>query len=442
VPDQRSGYPFLEFVFSLWDEDQRMTPWHMALYLALFRQWSRYKFSDSILVSRSQLMDHAKINSRTTFARLMLDLQNWAYIEEYHPQHNPKLQSCIKLNAFREVFFMSHPEATVPRNSDFSNPCIDPYTADTCPPNGHLTGHLSEHLSEHVNDTCPPNGHLNGTCSKNGHLSGHLSEHVDDTCPPNGHLDGTCPPNGHLTGHLSGHLSEHVDDTCPPNGHLSEHLNDTCPKNGHLNEDLCDTCPKIGHLSELLNEPTDDKSPQNEHLTDLLEKKLNEVESIHFKVDQEEELDLKKSKKFIYSSTSTSINNKSISKSTSTSTKEKKIKNSENENQRKTPESENQESLWPQNSFFQPPALEQVILGFRQAGGDEDQARKFYKYYTDKNWCLSGGAKMTHLDKAIFGWIRRNAEYKKNSYQNHSKPTHHGPYHDPLNGKKDYSEPL
>ncbi|MBK7426495.1 MAG: hypothetical protein IPI60_05375 [Saprospiraceae bacterium] len=98
--------------------------------------------------------------------------------------------------------------------------------------------------------------------------------------------------------------------------------------------------------------------------------------------------------------------------------------------------------MWPQNSFFQPPALEKVILGFRQAGGDEDQARKFYKYYTDKNWCLSGGAKMTHIDKAIFGWIKRNAEYKKNSYQNHSKPTHHGPYHDPLNGKKDYSEPL
>ncbi len=519
MPDQRSGYQFLEFVFSLWDEDQRMTHIHMALYLVLFRQWSRYKFSDSFLVSRSQLMDQARINSRTTFTRLMLDLQNWDYIEEYHPQHNPKLKSCIKLNSFREEFKYNLQEEIIPDNSDSSDLGIDSVTTDTCPKiehlsehlngtcpnighltehlndtcpnighlsehlcdtcpkNGHLTGHLNntcpknEHLSEHLCDTCPKNGHLTGhlnnTCPKNEHLTGHLndtcpkiehlSENLNDTCPKIEHLSenlcDTCPKNGHLSehlsehlcdtcpknGHLSEHLSEHLCDTCPKNGHLSEHLNGTCPKNGHLTGHLNDTCPKIEHLSEHLNEQTDGKSPQNEPLTDLLEKKLNEDELIHFKVDQEEALDLKKSKKFIYSNTSTSTS-KSISNSIST--REKNQNKSENEKQEKVEPSIHQASLWPQNHIFQPPALEEIILGFRQAGGDEDQARKFYKFYTDKDWCLSGGAKMTSVDKAIFGWIKRTAEYKKNSYQNHSKPTHHGPYHDPLNGKKDYSEPL
>ncbi len=61
-------------------EDQRMTPYHISLYLALFQQWNSERFGDWFVISRSEMMQLSRIGSANTYARCMKELSDWGYI--------------------------------------------------------------------------------------------------------------------------------------------------------------------------------------------------------------------------------------------------------------------------------------------------------------------------------------------------------------------------
>ena len=61
--------------------DERMTPHHISLYMALFQVWNMQRFRDKFDISRQELMSMSRIGSPHTYARCMQQLTDWGYIE-------------------------------------------------------------------------------------------------------------------------------------------------------------------------------------------------------------------------------------------------------------------------------------------------------------------------------------------------------------------------
>lgn len=73
--------------FDLLAEDNRMSAYHVSLYMALFKQWNLNRFRNPFPVLREELMQMARIGSKTTYARCMKELHGWGYIS-YSPSGN------------------------------------------------------------------------------------------------------------------------------------------------------------------------------------------------------------------------------------------------------------------------------------------------------------------------------------------------------------------
>ena len=83
------------------NEDRRLSPWHISLYYALFQSWNLSKFSNPISVCRSELMQASKIGSANTYTKCLKELDKWGYIK-YHPSYNPVKGSLIYLYNFNK----------------------------------------------------------------------------------------------------------------------------------------------------------------------------------------------------------------------------------------------------------------------------------------------------------------------------------------------------
>lgn len=68
-------------------EDQRLSSYHISLYMALFQHWNANRFSDQFTISRAEVMKLARIGSANTYARCMKELVGWGYIS-YLPSSN------------------------------------------------------------------------------------------------------------------------------------------------------------------------------------------------------------------------------------------------------------------------------------------------------------------------------------------------------------------
>ncbi len=68
-------------------EDKRLSSYHISLYIALFQHWNANRFSDQFTISRTEVMQLARIGSANTYARCMKELADWGYIA-YFPSSN------------------------------------------------------------------------------------------------------------------------------------------------------------------------------------------------------------------------------------------------------------------------------------------------------------------------------------------------------------------
>ncbi|MDX9881403.1 MAG: hypothetical protein RBS73_05015 [Prolixibacteraceae bacterium] len=81
-------------------EDERLSSYHISLYIALFQHWNANRFSDQFIISRTEVMRLARIGSANTYARCMRDLTDWGYIA-YFPSsnlHSGSKVSCIRFD--------------------------------------------------------------------------------------------------------------------------------------------------------------------------------------------------------------------------------------------------------------------------------------------------------------------------------------------------------
>lgn len=80
-------------------EDDRLNPSHISLYLALFQFWNINHFQNPISISRNEIMQLSKISAYGTYHKCIKDLQEFGYIE-YIPSFNPYKGSMVNLHNF------------------------------------------------------------------------------------------------------------------------------------------------------------------------------------------------------------------------------------------------------------------------------------------------------------------------------------------------------
>lgn len=89
----------LTAVFEKFTKDDRLNPTHISLYLALFQYWNLSRFSNTISISRNEIMQLSKIGSKVTYHKCIKELHYWSYLE-YCPSHNPFKGSTVMMFNF------------------------------------------------------------------------------------------------------------------------------------------------------------------------------------------------------------------------------------------------------------------------------------------------------------------------------------------------------
>ena len=89
----------LNGVFGQFSKDSRLNPTHISLYVALFQFWNTNYFKSEFFINRDEVMQYAKIGSKSTYHRCIKELDHWNYII-YIPSHNPFKGSRIKMFDF------------------------------------------------------------------------------------------------------------------------------------------------------------------------------------------------------------------------------------------------------------------------------------------------------------------------------------------------------
>ena len=109
----------MENMMVKFENDQRITPWHISLYLSLFQIWNSTHFKKEISIHRDELMRLSKIGSANTYSKCMKQLSEWKYIK-YTPSKSRFTAS--KVHMYR---FDTTPDTTCDKSPDT--------TSDTSP---------------------------------------------------------------------------------------------------------------------------------------------------------------------------------------------------------------------------------------------------------------------------------------------------------------------
>ena len=75
-------------------EDSRISPRHIALFMALFECWNQNDFQNPIGITRQQIMASAKISGLATYHRCIKELHDYGYIT-YTPSFNAAVRSQV-----------------------------------------------------------------------------------------------------------------------------------------------------------------------------------------------------------------------------------------------------------------------------------------------------------------------------------------------------------
>ena len=94
--EDTGGLKELTNFFSAIKEDPRIGPTHISLYMALFQFYNLNKFQHPIKITRTAVMEVAKISGLATYHKCMKDLVEFDYIQ-YQPSFNPAVSSLVYL---------------------------------------------------------------------------------------------------------------------------------------------------------------------------------------------------------------------------------------------------------------------------------------------------------------------------------------------------------
>ena len=138
-------------------EDQRMTPYHISLYFALFQQWNAERFGDWFVISRSEMMQLSRIGSANTYARCMKELSDWGYISYTASSnlHSGSRVSCIRFDTANDIARNTGTDTGIKTNT----------STDTGNDTGRNTGISGSTENDTGNDTASDTGTKSDTAS-------------------------------------------------------------------------------------------------------------------------------------------------------------------------------------------------------------------------------------------------------------------------------------
>ncbi len=154
-------------------EDQRMTPYHISLYFALFQQWNAERFGDWFVISRSEMMQLSRIGSANTYARCMKELSDWGYIM-YNASsnlHSGSRVSCIRFDTATDIARNTGTDTGIKTNT----------SADTGNDTGRNTGISGSTENDTGSDTGTKSDTASDTTNDTGRNTGTSSNLKSDT---------------------------------------------------------------------------------------------------------------------------------------------------------------------------------------------------------------------------------------------------------------------
>lgn len=89
----------LNAVMIRFSEDNRLTPAHISMYLALFQMWNLNRFRNPTSINRSEAMNLSRIGSVGTYHKCIRQLDEWGYLK-YIPSYNPLRGSVVHMFRF------------------------------------------------------------------------------------------------------------------------------------------------------------------------------------------------------------------------------------------------------------------------------------------------------------------------------------------------------
>lgn len=89
----------LSAVFEKMDNEDRVTPYLISLYMALFRRWNENFFNNPISIARCEIMRLSKIGSTNTYIRSLRELDHLGFIK-YNPSRSKHRGSLIYMFTF------------------------------------------------------------------------------------------------------------------------------------------------------------------------------------------------------------------------------------------------------------------------------------------------------------------------------------------------------
>ena len=82
--------------------DDRLTAHQISVYLALFQQWNKNRFPDTIFICRNEIMQASKVGSTKTYYKCLQGLHEYGYIV-YTPSYCPISGSKVSVNVLSEA---------------------------------------------------------------------------------------------------------------------------------------------------------------------------------------------------------------------------------------------------------------------------------------------------------------------------------------------------
>ena len=138
----------LSGVFEKFSVDNRLSAYHISLYVALFQLWNINRFSSPLLIIRSEVMQISRISSKSTYHRCIRELERFGYIE-YLPSRNAMVGSKVNILPFEKL-----------KSNRKASPLNRHQNGQPSPKYGHhdgqpspIYGHPNEPINKHINNT-------------------------------------------------------------------------------------------------------------------------------------------------------------------------------------------------------------------------------------------------------------------------------------------------
>jgi hypothetical protein len=78
-------------------DDDRVTVWHISLYMAIFLKWRANFSKNPVAIKRREIMKVAHIGSVATYHKCLKELTEFGYLD-YVPSYHPSVGSQIYLH--------------------------------------------------------------------------------------------------------------------------------------------------------------------------------------------------------------------------------------------------------------------------------------------------------------------------------------------------------